>query len=210
MTDHKDMISEKRRLVERIVYGSYPHVTSSNTVSAGACKGLGVAPNKIEDVFGIVKAHCTRVGSGPFPTELYDEEGELFRAKGHEFGATTGRPRRCGWLDLVALKYAIEINGVTQIILTKIDILSEFDTIKVCTQYKTKEGLIDYLPYSTEEDIVPQFEELNGWKTDVTNIRKENELPKELLEYGKFIEKETGVPVKIISVGPARDATIVR
>jgi len=194
-----------------IDYGSYPYVTSSNTVCAGACTGLGVAPGNIGDVYGIVKAYCTRVGSGPFPTELKDDTGEALRKIGHEFGATTGRPRRCGWLDLVALKYSIMINGVTAIIITKIDVLSDFEKIKVCTSYKLKNGSITKeFPYSLDEIREPVYEELSGWKMDISDYKSEKELPKELIDYIGFIEKEVNVPVKIISVGPGREETILR
>lgn len=193
-----------------IDFGSYPFVTSSNTICAGACTGLGVAPNKIGEVIGIVKAYCTRVGSGPFPTEQENETGEKLREIGKEYGATTGRPRRCGWLDLVALKYTIMLNGVTQLIITKIDILSDFDIIKVCTSYKTKDGETDRFPYSIEEKIEPVYKEFKGWKCDITKIKKEEDLPVELSNYLEFIEKETGVPIKIVSLGPERNETIIR
>lgn len=193
-----------------IDFGSYPYVTSSNTICAGACTGLGVAPNKIADVYGIFKAYCTRVGSGPFPTELENEIGQHLRDKGAEYGATTGRPRRCGWLDLVALNYSIMLNGVTQLIMTKGDVLSEMDTIKVCTQYKTNEGITKDFPYSIEKSIEPVYQEFKGWKTDISNIRNYNNLPRETKEYIQFIEKETGVPIKHISVGPGREDIISR
>lgn len=194
-----------------IDFGTYPFVTSSNTTAAGACTGLGVAPNRINDVFGIFKAYCTRVGSGPFPTELNDATGEELRAKGHEFGATTGRPRRCGWLDLPALKYAIDINGVTQLIMMKADVLSGFDTIKVCTTYKYRGELVDHLPYKIEDHLVePVYEELPGWSEDITSCRSEDEMPASLRSYIDYIEKHTGVPVKVVSVGPDRTQTIQR
>lgn len=194
-----------------IDFGSYPFVTSSNTVTAGACTGLGVAPNKIGEVIGIFKAYCTRVGSGPFPTELFDEDGELMRKEGHEFGATTGRPRRCGWIDLPALRYAIMINGVTQLTMTKGDVLSVFDTIKVCTHYKYKGEVIDYMPYSIAEHAVePIFEELPGWKTDLTGMTKESELPQELINYIEYLEKALETPITIVSVGPNRSQTMTR
>ncbi len=214
---NKELKEEKKILAEGaqgtlldIDFGSYPFVTSSNTICAGACTGLGIAPNKIGNVIGIFKAYCTRVGSGPFPTELENETGELMRSNGHEFGATTGRPRRCGWLDLVALKYAVMINGVTELVMTKADVLTGFDTIKVCTAYETSSGIFDFLPYSLEDKITPKFKEFKGWKDDISSIRSYDKLPKELLDYINFIEKETEVPVKIVSVGPNRDATIVR
>ncbi len=193
-----------------IDFGSYPYVTSSNTICAGACTGLGIAPNKIGEVYGIVKAYCTRVGSGPFPTELSDETGELMRKIGHEFGATTGRPRRCGWLDLPALKYSIMLNGVTKLIITKADVLNDFDTIKVCTGYRTLNGIINNFPYSLDENIEPVYTELKGWKTDITQMKDFNELPEELINYIAFIETETGVPVSMISLGPDRVATVFK
>lgn len=189
-------------------FGSYPFVTSSNTVSSGVCTGLGVSPQKIGKVFGIVKAYCTRVGSGPFPTELFDEVGQYMRDKGHEYGATTGRPRRCGWLDMVALKYSIMINGVTDLIVTKSDVLSGLDTIKVATKYKYKGEIIDYMPYDMCDDIEPIYEELPGWKEDITKCTKLEELPKELLDYIKYLEEKTQVKIKYLSLGPDREQTI--
>lgn len=194
-----------------IDFGSYPFVTSSNTVAAGACTGLGIAPNRIGEVFGIFKAYCTRVGSGPFPTELNDQVGETLRSKGHEFGATTGRPRRCGWLDLPALKYAIMINGVTRLIMTKADVLSNFDEVLVCTHYKHHGQLIDYMPYSVDDgDIVPVYKSLKGWSSDLTGMRNLDELPKELNDYISFIEEALEVPITVVSVGPDRTQTILR
>ncbi len=194
-----------------IDFGSYPYVTSSNTITAGACTGLGIAPNKIGEVYGIFKAYCTRVGNGPFPTELLDETGEKIRKAGHEFGATTGRPRRCGWLDLPALKYAIMINGVTQLIMTKADVLGEFDTISVCTHYQINGKLFDYMPYDlVNEEVVPVFKELKGWKTDLTQMHSEEELPAELHDYIHYLETELQVPITIVSVGPDRSQTIIR
>ncbi len=194
-----------------IDFGTYPFVTSSNTTAAGACTGLGIAPNRIKEVFGIFKAYTTRVGSGPFPTELFDKDGETMAKVGHEFGATTGRPRRCGWLDLVALKYAIQVNGVTQLMMMKGDVLSGFDTLKVCTSYKYKGEEISHLPYNIEpENITPIYTEFKGWSNDLTSMTSSEELPKNLLEYISFIEKETEVPVKIVSVGPDRKQTINR
>ncbi|MBU8892483.1 MAG: adenylosuccinate synthase [Bacteroidales bacterium] len=192
-----------------IDFGSYPFVTSSNTICAGACTGLGVAPNKIGNVIGIFKAYCTRVGSGPFPTELENEEGELLRKQGHEFGATTGRPRRCGWLDLPALKYAVMLNGVTELIVTKADVLTGFDTIKVCTHYLLNGKEINYLPYEINEPLEPVLKEFNGWKEDISKINSYNKLPKEFTVYLKYIENEVNVPIKIISVGPNREETII-
>jgi adenylosuccinate synthase len=192
-------------------FGTYPFVTSSTTTAAGACTGLGVAPNKIKDVFGIFKAYTTRVGSGPFPTELFDEDGETMGRVGNEFGATTGRSRRCGWLDLVALKYAIKINGVTQLMMMKGDVLSGFDKIKVCTAYQTKEGVQDYLPYDiSTEDIQPLYEELDGWEEDLTQLNEVAQFPKNFLDYIDYLEKALETPIKIVSVGPDRAQTIYR
>lgn len=193
-----------------IDFGSYPFVTSSNTICAGACTGLGIAPSAVGNVLGIVKAYCTRVGSGPFPTELDNEIGQKLRDKGHEYGSTTGRPRRCGWLDLVALKYTIMINGVTSLILTKADVLDTFETIKVATAYKIDGFETQALPFDIDTKIEPIYREFKGWNTDITSIRSEKDFPKELKEYIDFIEKETGVPVSIVSVGPDRDSTIIR
>lgn len=193
-----------------IDFGSYPFVTSSNTICAGACTGMGIAPNKIGEVYGIFKAYCTRVGSGPFPTELFDETGEELRKAGHEFGATTGRPRRCGWIDLVALKYAVMINGVTQLIMTKGDVLSDFDTIKVATAYKIDGKITEEFPYDINGEVEPIYKEVPGWKKDLTGLKSESEFPQELSDYITYLEKELEVPIKIVSVGPDRDQTIVR
>jgi adenylosuccinate synthase len=193
-----------------IDFGSYPFVTSSNTICAGACTGLGIAPNKIGNVIGIFKAYCTRVGSGPFPTELENTEGETLRKQGHEFGATTGRPRRCGWLDLPALKYAVMLNGVTELIVTKADVLTGFETIKVCTHYILNGKEINYLPYEINEPIEPIFKEFKGWKIDISKIDKFENLPNEFKEYLIYIEKEVNVPIKVVSVGPNREQTILR
>ncbi len=194
-----------------IDFGTYPFVTSSNTTAAGACTGLGVAPNKIGDVFGIFKAYTTRVGSGPFPTELFDKDGETMAKVGHEFGATTGRARRCGWLDLVALKYAIQVNGVTQLMMMKGDVLSGFDTLKIATSYNYKGKEITHLPYNIEpENVSVNYTEFKGWQADLTKMTHKDQLPKNLLEYVAFIEKETEVPIKIVSVGPDRLQTIDR
>ncbi len=194
-----------------IDFGTYPFVTSSNTTAAGACTGLGVAPNKIGEVFGIFKAYTTRVGSGPFPTELFEEVGAEMAKVGHEFGAVTGRPRRCGWLDLVALKYACQVNGVTQLMMMKGDVLSGFDSIKVCTSYKYKGEEISHLPYNIEaENVTPVYTEYDCWSEDLTKMTTKEELPKKLLDYVAFIEKETGIPIKIVSVGPDRKQTILR
>ncbi|GAB4277616.1 MAG: adenylosuccinate synthase [Marinilabiliales bacterium] len=192
-----------------IDFGTYPYVTSSNTVSAGACTGLGIAPNKINKVYGIVKAYCTRVGSGPFPTELNDETGQQLQSQGNEFGSTTGRARRCGWLDLVALKYSVMINGVTEILLTKTDVLDNFDTIKVCTAYNISGKTYNYLPYDcVNKHITPVYQTFKGWKKDLSKIMNNKDLPDETLNYIKFIEKETGVKVSYISVGPDREQII--
>lgn len=191
-----------------IDFGSYPYVTSSNTICAGACTGLGIPPNRIGEVYGIFKAYCTRVGGGPFPTELNDETGEKLREIGHEFGATTGRPRRCGWLDLPALKYAVMINGVTKLIMMKADVLSGFNKIKVCTAYKTSQGVIDYLPHNSDDVQEPVYQDFQGWTEDLTMVKNCNDLPKALKDYFRFLENELNVPVCIISVGPNREQTI--
>ena len=193
-----------------IDYGSYPFVTSSSTTVGGVCTGLGVAPSKIGHVYGIFKAYCTRVGSGPFPTELFDETGEIIRQVGHEFGAVTGRPRRCGWLDLVALKYTVMIDGVTDLIMMKSDCLDDFETIKVCTSYKVDGAETDQVPFDIAAKIEPVYTEFPGWKKDLTEIRKESELPLEFKNYIKFMEDYLGVPISIISLGPDREATIER
>ena len=193
-----------------IDYGSYPFVTSSTTSCAGACVGLGVSPSKIGHVYGIFKAYCTRVGSGPFPTELFDKTGEELRKIGNEFGAVTGRPRRCGWLDLVALKYAVMISGVTDLIMMKSDCLDSFPVIKVCTSYKVDGKETGQVPFDTFAHIEPVYTEFKGWNTDMTSCRKEEDLPKEFREYISFMEKYLEVPIKIVSVGPDRDATIMR
>lgn len=192
-------------------FGTYPFVTSSNTTAAGACTGLGIAPNSIGEVYGIFKAYTTRVGSGPFPTELFDEDGARMAKVGHEFGATTGRPRRCGWLDLVALKYACQVNGVTQLNMMKGDVLSGFETLKICTAYNYKGEIIKHFPYNIEpENVSPIYTEFKGWSEDITGISSEAEFPKELSEYIAFVEKETGIRISIVSVGPDRKQTIVR
>ncbi len=191
-----------------IDFGTYPYVTSSNTITAGALTGLGLPPSRIGRVKGIFKAYVTRVGSGPFPTELFDEKGERLRQKGREFGATTGRPRRCGWLDLPALRYAIMLNGVTELIMTKPDVLSGLDTFKVCTAYRIRGEETKDLPFSLEEKIEPVWRSFGGWKEDISAIRHFNDLPRQLKEYISFIESETGVPVTMISVGPEREAMI--
>ncbi len=192
-------------------FGTYPFVTSSNTTAAGACTGLGIAPNKIGEVYGIFKAYTTRVGSGPFPTEDFTEAGDLMASVGNEFGSVTGRKRRCGWLDLVALKYAVQVNGVTQLMMMKGDVLSGFATLKVATAYDYKGATINHLPYNIEpENVVPVFKEFKGWKADLTGMTTYEQLPIELKEYIQFIEKEVEVPIKIISVGPDRKQTITK
>lgn len=192
-------------------FGTYPFVTSSTTTAAGACTGLGVAPNRIGRVIGIFKAYTTRVGSGPFPTELFDENGATMGRVGNEFGATTGRPRRCGWLDLVALKYAVRVNGVTELMMMKADVLSGFESLQVCTGYQYKGERIDHLPYSIDEShLKPLYESVKGWKKDLTGLTEAAELPPALNEYIAFIEKEVEVPIKVVSVGPDRTQTIFR
>jgi adenylosuccinate synthase len=194
-----------------IDFGTYPFVTSSTTTAAGACTGLGVAPNKIGEVFGIFKAYTTRVGSGPFPTELFDEVGETMGRVGNEFGATTGRSRRCGWLDLVALKYSCQINGVTQLMMMKGDVLSGFKTLKVCTAYNYKGNVISHLPYNIEaENVTPIYKEFRGWEEDLTTMDSASQLPTTLNEYISFLEEELEIPIKIVSVGPDRKQTIFR
>lgn len=192
-------------------FGSYPFVTSSNTVAAGACTGLGVAPRNIGDVYGIFKAYCTRVGAGPFPTELHDETGARIRDLGHEYGAVTGRERRCGWIDLVALRYAIMINGVTKLIMMKSDVLDDFATIKACTAYRINGKVTEEMPYDLDAvDIEPVYEELPGWQTPMTAFRSETEFPEEFRNYIKFLETKLEVPIAIVSIGPDRTQTIVR
>jgi len=193
-----------------IDFGSYPYVTSSNTICAGACTGLGLSPQKIGEVMGVFKAYCTRVGSGPFPTEQSNEYGESLRKRGGEYGATTGRPRRCGWLDLPMLKYAIMINGATQLMMTKADVLSHFDTIRVCTSYRINNNTTDQVPFDINTPIDPVYTEMKSWKADLTGIRKSSDLPSELMDYVHFIEKNTGVPVRIIGVGAGREQFIER
>ena len=191
-----------------IDFGSYPFVTSSNTICAGACTGMGVAPSAIGEVYGIFKAYCTRVGSGPFPSELLDEEGEKLRDLGKEFGSTTGRPRRCGWLDLVALKYSLMLNGVTQLIMTKTDVLDTFDVIRIATAYSVNGELTDQMPFDLDAEVKPVYTEMPGWNTDLTGVRSKEQFPKELKEYITFLEKELKVPVKYVSVGPDREQII--
>lgn len=191
-----------------IDFGSYPFVTSSNTICAGACTGLGIAPQKIGKVYGIFKAYCTRVGMGPFPTEQLEEIGQRLRDAGNEYGSTTGRPRRCGWLDLVALKYSTMLNGVTELIMMKADVLDKFDTIKICVGYEINGEVVEHFPFELTDDVKPVFVELPGWETDLTNIKTQDEFPEELNNYIGFIEDEMGIPVSIASVGPNREQTI--
>jgi len=209
--------SDKRVLAEGaqgtmldIDFGSYPFVTSSNTICAGACTGLGIAPGNIGQVFGIFKAYCTRVGSGPFPTELFDATGDDMRKIGFEFGSVTGRPRRCGWVDLVALKYAVMINGVTQLIMMKSDVMDGFETIKACVAYKIDGKEVEQFPYDLNDGAEPVYVELPGWKTDMTKMQNEDEFPEEFNAYISFLEEELEVPIKIVSVGPDRAQTIIR
>lgn len=191
-------------------FGSYPFVTSSNTICAGACIGLGIGPNKIGNVYGIMKAYCTRVGAGPFPTELFDETGKTIRDLGHEYGAVTGRERRCGWVDLVQLKYSVMVNGVTQLILMKSDVLDAFDTVKACVAYRLKDGSeTTELPYEID-DVTPVYKEFKGWKTDMTKMTSESQFPQAFKDYIKFIEDFLETPISIVSVGPDREATIER
>jgi adenylosuccinate synthase len=191
-------------------FGSYPFVTSSNTVCAGACTGLGIAPGRIGEVYGIFKAYCTRVGAGPFPTELFDDCGEAMCSVGREYGSVTGRKRRCGWLDLVALKYAAMIDGVTALIMMKTDVLNSFETIKIATSYKIGSEFVTEFPYELDERVTPVYTEFKGWQCDINGIRRYEDFPPELKAYIEFIESETGIPVRIVSVGPDREATIVR
>ncbi|MDE6276756.1 MAG: adenylosuccinate synthase [Muribaculaceae bacterium] len=212
LTDGKKVLCEGAQgTMLDVDFGSYPFVTSSNTVTAGACTGLGVAPNRIGDVYGIFKAYCTRVGAGPFPTELFDEDGKLMRDRGHEYGAVTGRERRCGWIDLVALRYAIMVDGVTKLIMMKSDVLDVFPEIKACTAYRLKDGsVVTEFPFSVEGEIEPVYTSIPGWMTDMSGMKSEDELPEKFLDYVAFLEKELGVPVEILSVGPDREQTIVR
>jgi adenylosuccinate synthase len=193
-----------------IDFGSYPFVTSSNTITAGACTGLGIAPNKIGEVIGIFKAYCTRVGSGPFPSELFDEVGERLARIGNEFGSTTGRARRCGWIDLPALKYAININGVTQLNMMKADVLSGLESIKVCTHYMLDGEKIDYLPFEDNENLTPVYTELKGWEKDIMQISSLEEAPQEVHDYISYLEKELETPITLVSVGPDRTQTFFR
>lgn len=223
LTDSEHLLNDKNKQGKKILaegaqgslldidFGSYPFVTSSNTITAGTCTGLGIPPSCINEVFGIFKAYCTRVGSGPFPTELINETGEQMRKTGNEYGSTTGRARRCGWLDLPALKYTVMINGVTQLIMTKPDVLSGFETLKVCTHYKMNGKTLDIMPYDiVHNEVEPVYKELKGWGEDLTAIRSSDELPFAFNEYISFIEQETGVPITIVSVGPDRNQVIRR
>lgn len=219
-SDHyinKELNSNKKVLAEGaqgtmldIDFGSYPFVTSSNTISAGACTGLGIAPSKIGEVYGIFKAYCTRVGSGPFPTELFDESGQKMRDIGYEYGSVTGRPRRCGWIDLVALRYAIMVNGVSRLIMMKSDVLDTFDSIKACVAYTIDGKETEDFPFNVDRGADPVYAELPGWKTDMTKMQSENEFPEEFNAYLSFLEEQLGVPIQIVSVGPDRAQTIVR
>ncbi|MDL2222638.1 adenylosuccinate synthase [Bacteroidales bacterium OttesenSCG-928-M11] len=214
---NKELAEDKKILAEGaqgtmldIDFGSYPYVTSSNTISAGASTGLGIAPSKIGEVYGIFKAYCTRVGSGPFPTELHDEVGQKMRDFGNEYGSVTGRPRRCGWIDLVALRYAIMVDGVTQLIMMKSDVMDTFESIKACVAYDINGKEVEDFPYSIDENLTPIYAELPGWKTDMTKMQSENEFPEEFNAYLSFLEENLGVPIKIVSVGPDRAQTIIR
>jgi len=193
-----------------IDFGSYPFVTSSSTICAGACTGLGIAPKMIGDVYGIFKAYCTRVGSGPFPTELFDNDGQLLRNRGKEYGSVTGRPRRCGWIDLVALRYTVMLNGVTKLVMMKSDVLDSFDTIKACVKYQVNGEETEDLPFDISEGIEPEYVELPGWKTDMSKMQSEDEFPEEFNNYISFLEEELGVPITIVSLGADRTQTIIR
>jgi adenylosuccinate synthase len=194
-----------------IDFGTYPYVTSSNTITAGTCTGLGVAPNKIENVIGIFKAYCTRVGNGPFPTELFDEDGSTIRDKGHEYGATTGRERRCGWIDLPALRYAIMINGVTELTMMKADVLDVFEDIYACTHYEVGGEKIDYLPYDIESvPVKPVYEKIKAWNVDTTTLASMDDAPQELHDYVTYLEGQLNVPITVVSVGPDRKQTLLR
>lgn len=211
LSKHKSVLAEGAQgTMLDIDFGSYPFVTSSNTISSGACIGLGIPPSKIGEVFGIFKAYCTRVGSGPFPTELFDETGDKLRKLGFEFGSVTGRPRRCGWIDLVALRYAIMINGVTQLIMMKSDVLDTFETIKACVAYKIDGKETTEFPFEIGDNVTPVYKELPGWNLDMTKMQSEEEFPQEFIDYVDFLEAELGVTISIVSVGPDRDQTIKR
>ena len=209
LEDNKTVLAEGAQgTLLDVDFGAYPFVTSSNTIAAGAFTGLGIAPSRVGSVIGIVKAYCTRVGSGPFPTELFDSTGEKLRKNGFEFGSTTGRPRRCGWLDLVALKYSIMLNGVTEIVLTKADVLSDFESIKICTGYKINGKIVQQVPFDNDIKIEPVYTNMEGWMTNISNMKSYDEFPAELKNYIRFIEKETDVKVSVVSVGSDRLATI--
>ena len=209
LADNKAVLAEGAQgTMLDIDFGSYPFVTSSNTICAGACTGLGVAPNKIGNVYGIFKAYCTRVGSGPFPTELFDEDGQNMRSVGREYGSTTGRPRRCGWLDLVALKYSIMLNGVTELIMMKADVLDQFENIKICMGYEINGEVTEKFPFELNDGVTPEYVELPGWKTDLTQLTSQDEFPEEFNNYINFIEEQVGIPISIASVGPNRAQTI--
>lgn len=211
LNDDKKILAEGAQgTMLDIDFGSYPYVTSSNTISAGACTGLGIAPSRIGEVFGIFKAYCTRVGSGPFPTELFDETGQEMRDRGFEYGSVTGRPRRCGWIDLVALRYAVMINGVTRLIMMKSDVLDTFDTIKACVAYEYNGEEISDFPYEINDEVRPVYVELEGWKTDMTKMQSEDEFPEEFNGYLSFLEEALNVKIHIVSVGPDRAQTIIR
>lgn len=209
LADGKSVLAEGAQgTLLDIDFGSYPFVTSSNTICAGACTGLGIAPQKIGNVYGIFKAYCTRVGMGPFPTELKDDIGENLRVAGNEFGSTTGRPRRCGWLDLVALKYSVMLNGVTELIMMKADVLDKFDTIKVCVGYEIDGEVVEHFPFELNDDVKPIYVDLPGWETDLTKVKSQEDFPVELKKYISFIEEEMEIPISIASVGPNREQTI--
>jgi adenylosuccinate synthase len=212
LKDNKSILAEGAQgsLLD-IDFGSYPFVTSSNTITAGVCSGLGVSPDKIGKVLGVFKAYCTRVGSGPFPTELFDKDGEKIRDIGREFGSTTGRPRRCGWLDLPALNYAIMLNGVTELIVTKTDVLNSFEELKVCTSYEFEKKTINYIPFEAEENLLkPNFEQISGWNSNINEIKTYNQFPEKLKNYLQFIESNVNIPISIVSNGPDRTQTIFR
>ena len=211
LTEDKAILAEGAQgTLLDVDFGSYPFVTSSNTICAGACTGLGIGPNRIGEVYGIFKAYCTRVGSGPFPTELFDETGETLCRRGREFGAVTGRKRRCGWLDMVALKYAIMIDGVTKLIMMKSDVMNEFETIKVAEAYEIGGKRVTEFPYDIKDDVKPIYREFEGWQCDLRKVRRYEDFPAAFKRYVEYIEQQTGVPVSIISVGPDRDETIIR
>lgn len=211
LTEDKAILAEGAQgTLLDVDFGSYPFVTSSNTICAGACTGLGIGPNRIGEVYGIFKAYCTRVGSGPFPTELFDETGETLCRRGREFGAVTGRKRRCGWLDMVALKYAIMIDGVTKLIMMKSDVMNEFETIKVAEAYEIGGERVAEFPYDIRDDVKPVYREFEGWQCDLRKVRRYEDFPAAFKRYVEYIEQQTGVPVSIISVGPDRDETIIR